>query len=345
MPGDVTIGYEREPSFFRSLTPMGEETQVAVGRPADAPERVVALGCRTLREAFVDGEPQRVEYLSQMRVDPDYRGQGLVEQGFRTIRDWHEADPVPFSYATITAENPAARKRLVNQSTGATPSFRPLADLHTLALVLRRRRLQRPTTPPDVTITRGPTDLDAVAAFLREAGRDRPFFPVYRAEDFESDATLGFDPNNLLVARRNGQIVGTLGLWDVSGHKQTVVRGYRGPLRWTRPLVNAGLRLAGARPLPDPGEPLRSVYASIACTAPGHADAYVALLEAAYRRAATTDAAFLIVGGAEDDPLLDAARAYPHLSYRSTLYTVHWTDALRRPSLDARPPVVEFATL
>jgi len=235
MPGDVTIGYEREPSFVRSLKPMGTETQVTVGRPTDDPERVVALGCRTLREAFVDGEPRCVEYLSQMRVDPEYRGQDLVEQGFRQIRAWHEADPVPYSYATITAENPAARTRLVDQPDGAIPPFRPLADLHTLAIVLRRWRLRRPSGPDDVTVSRNPSDLDGVAAFLREAGCDRSFFPVYRTEDFASDVTLGFDPKNLFVARRDGRIVGTLGLWDVSGHKQTVVRGYRGALRWTRP--------------------------------------------------------------------------------------------------------------
>ena len=173
MPGDVTIGYHREPSFFRSLLPMGNRTQVAVGRPADNPDRVVALGCRTIRELFVEGTPQRVGYLSQMRVDPEYRGRGLVDQGFRKIREWHEDDPTPYSYATITDENPAARKRLVGRSDGAIPPFRPLADLHTLAIVLRSRRLWRPTPPDDLTVNRAPTDLRAVAAFLRDAGRDR----------------------------------------------------------------------------------------------------------------------------------------------------------------------------
>ena len=345
MPGSVTVAFEREPSFFRSLEPMGSNTQVVVGRPRDNPDRIVALGCRTLRDAFVDGEPQRVEYLHQMRVDPDYRGQGLVEKGFRTIRTWHEADPVPYSYATITAENPAARTRLVNDETGAIPAFRPLVDLHTLTLILRRWRVRSPSTPDDVTVTCTPDDPATIAGFLREVGRDRPFFPVYRAEDLAPDAPTGVAPKDVFVARRNGQMVGALALRDVSEYKQTVVRGYRGALQWTRPLVNAGLRLAGARRLPEPGESLRSLYASMVCYAPGHEDVYAGLLEAAYGRALDRDAAYLIVGGAEGDSLLTAARRYLHIPYRSTLYTVHWTDAQRQPSIDARPPAVDVATL
>ncbi len=346
MPGDMTIRYEREPSFFRSLKAMGRHTRVAVGRPVDAPEQVVALGCRSLRRAFVDGEPRPVEYLSQLRVDPEYRGEWLIEPLCQRIRQWRKEDPAPHGYSTITAGNRAARIQLVKRSSGAIPQFRPLTDLYTLAIVLRSWRLRRPTGPTNVTVTRAPEDLDAVAAFLREAGRDRPFSPVYRAADLESDSFLGFDSDNLFVAHRNGEIVGTMGLWDVSGHKQTVVQDYQSHLRWTRPVVNVGLRAAGAQPLPARGDPVRGLYTSMTYTASGHEDAYGALLEAAYQRAAQTDATFLFVGGAEGDPLLNAARVYPHLSYRSTLYTTHWTDdPSQHPALDNRPPALELATL
>ena len=345
MPGDVTVRYEREPSFFRSLQPMGAATQVVVGRPDDAPGRVVALGCRTIQRRFLGGKAQRVAYLSLLRVDPAYRGQGLVAQGFRTIRRWHEADPVACTYITITADNAAARHRLVEAPTGTIPACRPVADLRTLALVLRRWRWARPDGPAGITVTRGPSDLAAVAQFLRDEGRTRPLFPVYHAEDFTSPSMLDFDLADLFVARRGGQVVGTLGLWDVSGHKQAVVHGYRGALRWTRPAVNAALRLAGARPLPAPGTPLRSVYASIACAADDDPAVCTALLDRAYRATAATDAAFLIVGGAVGDPFLDAAASYGHIPYRSTLYTAQWTDAAHSVPLNAQRPHVDVATL
>lgn len=346
MPGDVTISYEREPSFFQSLKAMGHHTRVAVARPPEDPERVVALGCRTLRRAFVNGEPKQVEYLNQLRVDPDYRGEWLVEPICQRIREWHKANPVPHGYGTITAGNRAARLLLVKRSSGAIPNFRPLTELHTLAIILRRWRLRRPSVPDNITMTRNPDDLEAVARFLREAGRRHPFFPVYRASDFDSEALLGFDTENLFVARRDGQIVGTLGLWDVSGHRQTVVRNYQDRMRWSRPVFNLGLRAAGAQPLPAPGDPIRSLYASMTCTAPGHDDAYAALLDAAYQRAAQSNASFLLVGGAEGDPLLTAARAYYHRSYRSTLYTTHWTDdSTQNVSPNGSIPSLEFATL
>lgn len=346
MPGDATISYEREPGFFESLKAMGHKTRVAVGRPADDPERVVALGCRTLRRAFVNGQPEEVEYLNQLRVDPEYRGEWLVEPLCQRVRRWHKEDPVSHSYTTIAAGNRAARVLLVKRSSGAIPTYRPLTELHTLAIFLRKWRLRHPSVPANVSVTRDPDDLAAVAHFLREAGRDRPFFPVYEASDFNSEALLGFDTEDLFVARRDGQIVGTMGLWDVSGHKQNVIQDYENDLRWKRPLYNLGLRAAGAQPLPAPGEPIRSLYTSMACTAPGHADAYTALLEAAYQRAAQSTAVFLLVGGAEGDPLLDAARAYHHRSYHSTLYTTHWTDdSSQNVNVNHREPALEFATL
>lgn len=346
MPGDITISYEREPSFFRSLKAMGYHTDVAVGRPPDAPNRVVALGCRTLRRAFVGGEPRSVEYLSQLRVDPEYRGEWLVEPICEQLRKFKEENPVPYGYGTITAGNRAARIQLVKRSSGAIPSFRPLIDLHTVAIILRRWRLRTPSVPTDISVTRDPDDLDAVTGFLREAGRDRPFFPVYRTSDFTSESLLGFDTKDLFVAHRDGQIVGTLGLWDVSDHKQTVVRSYRENRQWTHPLFNLGLRAVGAQPLPTPGAPIRSLYASMVCTARNHTDAYAALMEAAYERAAQSNAAFLLVGAAEGDPLLNAARSYYHRSYRSTLYTVHWTDdSSQSVTLPSRKPALEFATL
>jgi hypothetical protein len=145
--------------------------------------------------------------------------------------------------------------------------------------------------------------------------------------------------------------VGVAALWDQSGTKQTVVHGYAGSLRWLRPAYNLAARLQGAAapPLPAPGAPLRSAYASFLSVAEDDPATCRLVLRHLLDMAAARGHAYLLVGLAESDPLLDVARRFPHVAYRSTLYTVcppgppeserfHWLP-------DGRPPQVEIATL
>ena len=348
VPGAVTVTYEREPDYFLGCSTMGRSYDVVVARQQPGGE-VVGFACRAIRSLFVNGRPQEVGYLSQLRVDKRFRGRWVVSRGFRFMRQLHADGQVAGYLASITEENREARGILVDRPRRHFPAFHELDRLYTLALIVRPGYLRAgaaPRSPYDICC--GSTaDLGAIVAFLREYGAAKQFFPVYDEDGFsESSTTRGFRVEDFVVARRNGDIVGVIGLWDQSEYKQTVVQAYTGSLRWARPVYNAGARVLGAQPLPPPGAQLRSAYASFICVADDDPGPFRALLRHVYELAAERQYAYLIVGLSARDPLLAVARRYPHITYRSRVYAVCWEDGEDvYGRLDRRVPYIEIATL
>jgi hypothetical protein len=68
------------------------------------------------------------------------------------------------------------------------------------------------------------------------------------------------------------------------------------------------------------------------------------LIAACAERAFRRGKAFLMLGLADEDPLLPVARRWLHVTYRSDLFTLAW-DGARVPVPDARVPFIEIATL
>ncbi len=139
VPGRITLGFEREPSYFAGCRAMGPFTQVAVARHRESGV-IGAMACRAVRPRFVNGSEQPVGYLSQLRVDRPYRGQWLGAAVLRALPLLHADGRTQGYLATITDGNEEARGLLVRRARRGLPLFRPLARLHTLALHVRHER-------------------------------------------------------------------------------------------------------------------------------------------------------------------------------------------------------------
>jgi hypothetical protein len=187
--------------------------------------------------------------------------------------------------------------------------------------------------------------LPEVVGFLRAQGARRQLFPAYRVEDFTDGRTLrGLAPEDLAVARRDRRIVGVMAAWDQAAYKQDLVAAYGPSLRRLRPLYDAAARALGARPLTPSGSAIPLAFA--ACTAVADDDPAVlrGLLAACAERARQRGKAYLMVGLADEDPLLPVVRRWLHVTYRSDLFTLAW-DGATVPIPDARIPAIEIATL
>jgi hypothetical protein len=325
MPGRIRVRFEREPDYFAGCATMGPFTQVLVAKERD---RVIGVACRAIRTLYVNGAPEDVGYLSQLRVHPEYRGRALVRRGFHKLRELHEDGRTRGYVTTIVDGNDEAEGVLVRRRRGVMPRYRLLERLITLAIPVPR---QRPTALQSGQDTVNPL------AVLREFGPRSNLFPVWNDD---------FDPRDFVAVRREGAIAGIAGLWDQSAWKQTVVDGYSGLLGAARPLYNLGARLTGRPGLPLAGSPLRLAYCSFLCVGDDDPSLFRELLVKLLRFAGSRGVEHLLLGLTEGDPNLRTARTFRHIAYPSSIYTVAWDDEDDlHDRLDSRPRHLELATL
>lgn len=333
VPGRIRIRYEREPDYFAGCATMGT-TQVLVAR---ADDQVVGVACRSTRPMYINGECADVGYLGQLRVDARFRGRWLVLRGFRKLHDLHRQSPPRGYVTTIIEGNDEAEGVLVRLARGPMPRYRKLDRLITLALPAAgaARVDVAPPAPP----------LAEIVAFLQSEGRRKNFFPVYEERSFSDGTTRGFDPKDFIVIQRAGSILGVAGLWDQSSYKQSIVDAYDPLTRAARPFYNTAAKLLHRAALPKPGTALRFAYGSFFCVRDDDAAIAHSLIGSLLAAARERRFDHLLLGFAESDPLLVAARTFRHVAYPAGIYTVAWDDGTFHDELDARPRYLEIASL
>ena len=343
MPGRISVAFEREPSFLVGCRVTGENCQIVVARTANSGE-IAGVACRSQRQLYLNGREQRLGYLGQLRIDERFRGRWLVSRGFRLLKQLHDRDPLPAYLVSIVGGNHQATGVLVENRRKIFPILHPVADFSTLPISTRGYRV---ALGCDASISSAREEqLGEMAKFLNTCGARRQFFPAWTEERLRGLTELGLRIEDLRIARRNGEIVGVIGLWDQSSFKQTVVRGYSGWLKTAAPIYNLSAPWLGRAPLPPLGEKLRSAYASFICVANDDPHVFRTLLREVYNLARSRGFEYLLLGLDSRDPLLPVAREYSHIAYPSRLYLAEWPNGGHiHEQLDRRPAYVDIATL
>lgn len=342
VPGAIEVTYCREPDYFLGCGIMGDKVEVGICRKNEG--EIVGIAQRSSRMMFYNGVPERIGYLSQLRLDKQYWGQGLTREGFRYGKTLHAAGDVRGYITTIIELNKHARA-ILETPRDPFPHYHDIGRVYTLALMVRKPN-RTVSLPDDVTLSCGGS-VTEIVDFLNRVGCRRQFFYHYAEDDFNNGRLHKLNLDDVVVARRGGQIIGTLAYWNQSGFKQTIITGYNRGLSLVKPFYNVYLRMTGAKTLPRAGEKLSHAYASLLCVDGDDTHIFDALLAEVYAIAYQRGDAYLMIGVHADDPLLPVAQAIRHVAYRSRLYAVTWDDkdTLFYDQLDERIPHVEIATL
>ncbi len=170
---------------------------------------------------------------------------------------------------------------------------------------------------------------------------------MFRTEDLGRGGLLhGLDVSDLLLCHRGSKLVGILAGWDQQAFRQNIVCGYRGALRWTRPMWNAWAGLAGLPKLPAPGHGFRSLTAALPLVVDNNPQVFATLLGALLAKARAQAVDYLLLGLHETDPLWPFAKNFGGICYTTLMFIVCWDDGEAEfRQLDRRVPYLELGSL
>jgi len=173
IPGAIQVTFEREPCFFDSCAVHGGLCQVVIGRDR-ASERIIGMGTRSVDQGFVNGRPSTVGYLSDLRLEPSYRGGTLIARGYKLFRELHR-DGAARLYTTAIFSGNRQALSTIAQGRAGLPQYHDLGVIHCPGINLQARKAEFRASCEIVRGTRAL--LPAIVACLNRNHSRRQFGP------------------------------------------------------------------------------------------------------------------------------------------------------------------------
>ena len=350
MPGSLALSYEREPNYFIAARMEGRFSQTLVN-VEDATGAFLGMGSRVIRPMTLNGQVRELGYMGHLRVDQKRPwGMGLAQEVARSFRAYHELHQdgrVPFYLMSVISDNLAAI-RLLTSGLPGMPHTVKYARMYTYIIAPRHRKPEI-RLREGLRLLRGNRDLvPGIMDCLQRNAVLKQFSPYWSSEDlFTSEATPGLQPEDFFVISNDGRVAGCLALWNQTGYKQMVVRGYGGNLARWRWAVNLLAKVVDVPSLPQVGSPVQSCFASHLAIDDNDRPVFSALLRAVYNETIQRKMNYFTIGISAADPLRKLlTKSYLHITYPSQLYLVGWDEGLEAiRQVDGRIPGIEIAIL
>jgi predicted N-acetyltransferase YhbS len=309
--GSFDIALERNPSYFTSQS-LALQHDVFVGVRDGA---IIGCGARIVREAWWQGEAQRVAYLGDLRCHPSMqrRAGWLIREGYQTLATVQEKTPAAVTWSAIFEENAIAR-RMVSKGVTGMPEYIDRGRLLCPILLVPRRAKVR--LPDGFSLEVG-NDAEEIGEFLQTQWQHRPLAPVLREDDF-----LRKMMGDFLVLRRSGELIGVVALWDVRAEKQVRMIAARGWLARLRRPLNLVARGMGWPELPEDGDILPMAYLSFLAVKQDDAGLAEILIRAARVDAARRGIHFLCACAHETHPFASILQRFLAIPSHGRLYQV-----------------------
>lgn len=308
MPGWVRLRYDYASGYAAAEALKGNCEIVVVEDPDGG---IAGCGTRSTRLLYLDGELQRVGYLSGLRSFPGARrGWGLF-RGFRAIADLEKAAPNELTFTTILDDNPEARALLTSARAGL-PKYCPHGRIVTYALGALRG--EEPERAP----------FDELKDFYARESPRRQLFPV-----FDTALPPGLSTGDFFCIRRGGRIVAAGAVWNHGDRRRIVVDGYDWRIRFLRPALNAVFAVSGSPRLPSPGGEFACSHLAYAIAENDDPSFFAELVDAARRICRGRS---LVLSLHSDDPLARVAEKLRGWRYGSEFMTVEFDGRVRELS-------------
>lgn len=336
----VNFAFERTPDYFKSALVSHQQPHILVVERRDTKE-VVAMVNMGFREVFVDGQPQQIRYVSDLRIAPEYQGSRVLVYFNRTFREciqntWYQS--------IILDDNEKSRSALEGARAGL-PILRPLGGIVTHTITGCKRTIS--ASAKKVRKARV-ADIPAMNRFMSEMAAYYQFLPAYNFWDVEAGLPYfnGLSISDFLVLiDNNDDVSGLVGVWNQKSFKQTRVVDYSRGIALFRPLYNVWSRFRGGFILPAKGKTFDYYALHSPLTHPRDCDAFRDLLHSAWQLIVERGSRAMTLTLADSDPRLAVLSDFRSIPLKAYQYTAAFKEQFL-PVLDPqRIPYFESGRL
>jgi GNAT superfamily N-acetyltransferase len=316
MQAPISICVHRAPDFFALNRLEGVRWSVAAAE--NGAGRIVGCIALAVRHAWLDGEAAEIAYVSDLKVHPAYRGQGVANALSLWAREWcrRVRPDIPVVIAVLGGNKPMERRI---QTSRCMPPLTTVGTVrvHTIPLLFRRRLRTNGTRPAARVARASREDLEEMVDLWGKAMRSRQLSTVIGSvEHMDSwiERASGLELSDYWIARDgSGRLLGYLALWDQRPLKQLHVEALTLRGAAIRGTVNAVAPILGAARLPGSGHQLACAAAVHVCLPPDRAKILGQILTIACNELRGRYS-FLTIGLDPRDTLAAGLRRFRHAS-------------------------------
>jgi len=303
MGGDIAIRSDRFPDFFKLLDRRGP-SHVLV---AEKDRTIVGSLSANRVEVYVEGSPEAVHYVGDLKVHPEHRGSGVAAGLLKAMERDLRAAGADLVLCTAAFGN----ERVLPYMEGRAGLPRTIAlGVFKVTQLLPARR---PGRAGAYEIREEP-ERPEILGLYNDHFRNYQFGPIVRPETLR-DARHW-------VARSDGGIQASLSLLDVGDSRQNVIVRLPFVLGALVPIAKALRRVVPVPDLPAKGVPIRTLYIKALACRPGHEAALDLLVRKARHQAFKENYHFIAMGFHEKDPLGPRLANGPKFTFKSLGFVV-----------------------
>jgi GNAT superfamily N-acetyltransferase len=310
MPGAISLRIDRDPDFFALLRMRGE----ALVYVAICDGRLIGSISGTIHMAYVYGIAERVAYVGDLKVHPEFTGRRLSVRLISALQIQLKSRGVDLTYNLVAKGNYRVSQFCATKHVSRAVALMGEFIVDEIIPSPFRRR----STKYRIAEAKR-EDLPEIVKLIDCVRSKRMFGRLVTADDLRQtfDAAAKTGCAKILVAREAGIIKATLTVENIEKVKRNVLISVPPLLRVSLPLLRfAAIALPNVN-VPKVGGPIEMLCARYLACADGCEDALPPLLAEARVETFRRGSSFLSLGLHESDPYRAAVARLPRFSFRS----------------------------
>jgi hypothetical protein len=339
--GDLSIIYTRRPNPVRSFNAEGDDVLIMICQTIDTKE-IVGFGVCTIREHYLNGQREKVGYLSGLRIKKVYRGiPFLLINAYQELIEIIRSKEVSHLYTTVLDDN-AKVQQMFEKKRKSFPYYVPITDY---TVFCATTRLKKQCTGLYEHRRATEEDLPQLLAFVNAKGSQQDLYPNIKKEDLLGQTKLGlhFKHYYIAIERQGGNILAAFYVWRQDARKQHILHEYNGMYKLLKH-VGPLLPYLGYPKLPKEGTELSYYYLSYYAY---EEEQLIAAEELIQYIASMNDTNYFLIGMVQADPLYQVMQKMAKITYGSRVYMVDYlkTEASAKRIETINNPYIECGLL